>query len=108
MEPGTSYGKRHSTAKESPAKKRKLFDARRNTIQNVNQPNEKPSALSYLGTYNASISAIKQTLHGTVDQIIILMLFVRRAVKRNYDFRLATEMDIAEKFDDAVFAYAFI
>lgn len=74
-QPGTSYGKRHSTAKESPSKKLKLSDARSNMIQNVNQPNEKPSALSYLGTHKASISAIKQTLHGTVYQIIILMQF---------------------------------
>lgn len=55
-------------------------------------------------TYYAS--GLKRSLHGTIYQLKLLMLVVIRAIYEKYDFFcLATEMDIAEKFDDIVFKY---
>ncbi|XP_072380058.1 uncharacterized protein [Diabrotica undecimpunctata] len=51
-------------------------------------------------------SGLKTSLHGTVYQLQPLMLFVYRAHKNNYAyFDIATELDIAEKFDDVVITY---
>lgn len=55
------------------------------------------------GKYTAS--GIKSTLHGTIYQLKILMLFLKKGVDKGYQFSLATEMDKAEKFDDLVFEY---
>ncbi|XP_060527074.1 uncharacterized protein LOC132702465 [Cylas formicarius] len=49
-------------------------------------------------------SGVKRALHGTIFQLELLMLYASRG-KRCFDFRLATEMDAAEKFDDVVFQY---
>jgi hypothetical protein len=38
-------------------------------------------------------------------QLKLLMLFLKRGLDNNYSFKLATEMDAAEKFDDVVFIY---
>lgn len=54
-------------------------------------------------TYSAS--GPKHSLHGNIYQLKLLMLFLERGVDQNYDFRLATEWDAAEKFDDLVFKY---
>jgi hypothetical protein len=55
-------------------------------------------------TYTAS--ALKSSLHGTVYQLKLLMLFLKRGLKGyKRSFRLATEMHAAEKFDDVVFQY---
>jgi hypothetical protein len=54
-------------------------------------------------TYKASGS--KRTLHGVIYQLHLLILFLKRGIDNGYSFRLATEMDDAEKFDDVVFQY---
>lgn len=54
-------------------------------------------------TYEAS--GVKSALHGTIYQLNLLMLFLRRGLHKGYRFRLATEMNAAEKFDDLVFKY---
>ncbi|XP_037047444.1 uncharacterized protein LOC119082148 [Bradysia coprophila] len=51
-------------------------------------------------TYSAS--GLKLTLHGVTFQLKLLLLFMKRALLTGAKFRLATEMDAAEKFDDVV------
>jgi ankyrin repeat protein len=56
-------------------------------------------------TYMAS--GLKSSLHGTVYQLKLLMLFLKRGLNRyKRSFLLATEMDAAEKFDDVVLQYS--
>ncbi|WP_438456617.1 ankyrin repeat domain-containing protein [Wolbachia endosymbiont of Kerria lacca] len=50
-------------------------------------------------------SGLKTSFHGTVYQLKLLMLFLKRGLDQGYSFNLATEMDAAEKFDDVVFQY---
>lgn len=50
-------------------------------------------------------SGLKRSLHGIVYQLQLIMLFLHRGFKYNKDFKLAIEMDMAEKFDDVVFRY---
>lgn len=45
----------------------------------------------------------KRSFHGDIYQLKWLMLFLKRAVDREYSFRLATEMESATGFDDIVF-----
>ncbi len=52
-----------------------------------------------------SSSGLKKSLHGDVYQLKLLMLFLKRGIQNSYNFRLATEMDDAEKFDDVFFKY---
>jgi len=66
---------------------------KRSTISIADEPN----------TYSAS--GLKNTLHGNIYQLKLLMLFLKRGLDKGYFFRLATEMDDAEKFDDLVFEY---
>ncbi|WP_341813296.1 ankyrin repeat domain-containing protein [Wolbachia endosymbiont (group B) of Germaria angustata] len=54
-------------------------------------------------TYPAS--GLKHTLHGNIYQLKLLMLFLKRGLEEGYSFRLATEWDNAEKFDDLVFIH---
>jgi hypothetical protein len=55
------------------------------------------------GGYSAS--GLKGALPGDIYQLKLLMLFLHRGCEKEYEFRLATEMDAAEKFDDLVFQY---
>jgi tetratricopeptide (TPR) repeat protein len=55
------------------------------------------------GGYTAS--GVKSSLHGTVYQLKLLMLFLKRGLDIGHSFLLATEMNDAEKFDDVVFEY---
>lgn len=49
-------------------------------------------------------SGFKLSLHGIVFQLKLIMLFAFRAIENGLGpFRLASEMDAAEKFDDIVF-----
>lgn len=48
---------------------------------------------------------LKLSYHGVAYQIKLLMLFVKNGQTSKYNFRLATEMNAAEKFDDVVFKY---
>jgi len=48
---------------------------------------------------------LKSTQHGVAYQLKLHMLFAKRGKDLGYKFRLATEMDLAEKFDDLVFIY---
>ena len=50
-------------------------------------------------------SGLKHSLHGNIYQLKLLMLFLHRGLAKGYDFRLSTEWDAAEKFDDLVFKY---
>lgn len=50
-------------------------------------------------------SGVKSSLHGVAYQWKILMLMAKRCEQEGYAFRLATEMNAAEKFDDAVLLY---
>lgn len=54
-------------------------------------------------TYAAS--GAKRGLHGTIYQLKVIMLFVKEAEAKYNDFRVATEMNAFEKFDDLVFQY---
>lgn len=47
-------------------------------------------------------SGVKRALHGTIYQLKLLMLVFKRAFDRKRNFKLATELDDAEKFDDVV------
>lgn len=47
-------------------------------------------------------SGVKRALHGTIYQLVLLMLFLKRGFNSGLSFELATEMDDAEKFDDVV------
>lgn len=63
-----------------------------------------------LGNYEAleethETSELKNTLHGNIYQLKLLMLFLHRGYKQGYQFKLATEMKAAEKFDDWVLEY---
>jgi len=50
-------------------------------------------------------SGLKNSLHGIAYQWKLLMLFAFNSQQLGYDFRLATEMSAAEKFDDVVLQY---
>lgn len=65
--------------------------------------NDRKQKLKTSGGYSAS--GLKTSLHGTVYQLKLLMLFMKRGLDLGYKFRLATEMDAAEKMDDLVFRY---
>lgn len=52
--------------------------------------------------YNNS-SALTDTLHGTIYQTKLLMLFMYRGLKKQYQYYILTEMVAAQKFDDIVF-----
>jgi hypothetical protein len=52
-----------------------------------------------------SASGLKHTLHPIIYQFKLLMLFLKRGLDNGYHFRLETEMDAAERFDDLVFKY---
>ncbi|APR98544.1 ankyrin repeat domain-containing protein [Wolbachia endosymbiont of Folsomia candida] len=85
----TSSRKRaHSNGNEDNA-----VQGGRSKISILDKPNE----------YSAS--GLKHTLHGNIYQLKLLMLFLKRGLDKGYSFRLATEMDAAEKFDDLVFQY---
>jgi hypothetical protein len=64
---------------------------------------ESSNTLKGEGTYEAR--GLKDTLHGNIYQLKLLMLFLQRGYKQRYEFRLATEMEEAQKFDDLVFQY---
>jgi hypothetical protein len=65
-----------------------------------------PTSLDILsGPLHYKASGLKHTLHGVIYQLKLLMLFLKRGFDNGYTFRLATEMDDAEKFDDVVFCY---
>ena len=52
-----------------------------------------------------SKGGLVHSLHGNIYQLKLLMLFLYRGLDKKYAFRLATEWDAAEKFDDLVFEY---
>jgi ankyrin repeat protein len=56
-------------------------------------------------SFNYKASGLKDTLHGDIYQLKLLMLILNRGLHKGYSFRFATEMDDAEKFDDIVFRY---
>lgn len=47
----------------------------------------------------------KNLIHGFICQLKWLMLFLKRAMDKEYSFRLATELRLAASFDDLVFQY---
>lgn len=60
---------------------------------------------SLKGQEHYPASGLKNTLHGNVYQLKLLMLFLKTALNKGYSFKLATEMNDAEKFDDVVLRY---
>lgn len=51
-------------------------------------------------------SGLRNTLHGNVFQLRLLMLFLTRGLRMNYNFKLDTEMPgKGGKFDDLIFTY---
>lgn len=60
-------------------------------------------ALAQAGNYTAS--GLKNTLHGNIYQLKLLIWFFHCAFTRHCSFRLATEMDQAKKFDDCVLIF---
>lgn len=48
---------------------------------------------------------LKNSLHGDIYQLKLLMLFLLRGVKNNYQFKLATEHEGVGAFDDVYFEY---
>jgi hypothetical protein len=50
-------------------------------------------------------SELKRALHGSVYQLKVLMLFLKRGLTNGYSFKLATEFAPAGKFDDVFFQY---
>lgn len=90
---------------------------RQGSSEDLDVPVKKVSKFeNHPGTHSSSIvvemqsgeylaSGIKSTLHGTIYQLKLLMLFLKKGLDRGYEFSLATEMDAAEKFDDLVFEY---
>ena len=50
-------------------------------------------------------SGVKRSLHGMAYQWKLLMLFAYNSHQLGYDFRLATEINAAEMFDDVVLQY---
>lgn len=70
---------------------------------NTNSDSRTDFILDKSTTYRAS--GTKLALHGIIYQAKLLGLFAKRGKDNHYDFRLATEMDSAGKFDDVVFTY---
>jgi hypothetical protein len=52
---------------------------------------------------DSAMSGLRATLHGNVYQLRLLMLFMWRALQNGVQFRLATELSRAAKFDDVVY-----
>ncbi|XP_030766605.1 uncharacterized protein LOC115890497 isoform X2 [Sitophilus oryzae] len=52
-----------------------------------------------------AVSGLKTSLHGTIYQLQLLMSLLNRGLNKYDHFDLATEMNKAEKFDDAVIRY---
>ena len=49
---------------------------------------------------------LKNTLHGNVFQLKLLMLFLIRGIAAGYQFQLGTEMpEVGGKFDDLIFKF---
>lgn len=61
--------------------------------------------LLFTGNEEYKSGCLKDTLHGVVYQLKLLMLFLSRSCKEQYHFDLATERDDAGKFDDVVLEY---
>ncbi|XP_055306289.1 uncharacterized protein LOC129570622 [Sitodiplosis mosellana] len=117
-QPSTST-KRHTSVKnedetiEKRAKKGVQTDPKTSdTFTNAsgNTANENETNITKCSTTEDGLSVydtsgLKTSLHGIVYQVKLLMLFLNRGHKLEYEFDLATEMDAAEKFDDVVFRY---
>ncbi len=84
------------------SKKRVRFQSNQEDIGALNI-RQSTSFLDKPNKYAAS--GVKNSLHGCIYQLKLLMLFLKRGLDKGYSFRLATEMDAAEKFDDLVFEY---
>jgi hypothetical protein len=77
--------------------------------ENISASTEPPASQSQslsCGSIKYKGSGLKNSLHGIAYQLRLIMLFIKRGLDNGYSFRLAAEMDDAEKFDDLVFRYA--
>jgi hypothetical protein len=63
------------------------------------------SATILTGTLEHASTGLRKTLHGNTYQLKLLMLFLKRGLDEKWSFQLATEMDLADKFDDVVFKH---
>ncbi|CAF1057072.1 unnamed protein product, partial [Brachionus calyciflorus] len=72
----------------------------------VNHSKDNSSVDKFRDNLEIPSKGSKDTQHGIIFQLKLLMLLLWRAKEINeYEFRLATEMDEAGKFDDVVFQY---
>ena len=71
-------------------------------MKNSDNGNSAPNTIK---TLEYAASGVKRALHGTIYQLILLMLVFKRGIDKKLIFRLATEMDAAEKFDDVVIGW---
>ena len=58
-----------------------------------------------VGESDYAASGLKNTTHGVIYQVKLLLLFLKRGFDRKYLFKLATDLDAGEKFDDVVLQY---
>jgi len=76
----------------------------RNDIS-LNPPSKRPKvSINYKDTEYPS-SGLRDSIHGVLYQLNLLILFSKRAHDKGFSFRLATEMNSAVKFDDLVLEY---
>lgn len=97
--------------RQSHLKRQRNSDVALDNIENVLDEDEfskkiklNPGPLYDFPLYHKS-GGLKHSLHGAIYQLKLHMLMLNRALRKGYNFRLATEMDDAEKFDDLVFIY---
>nr|CAH0105441.1 unnamed protein product [Daphnia galeata] len=76
-------------------------------LDNGPQPIEPSNEDCNTETENSSASSgLKNTEHGNIFQLKLLMLFLIRGIASGYEFKLGTEMPkVGGKFDDLIFKY---
>ncbi len=76
-------------------------------LQRINQPlGQASGSVRQVGNAETHpAGGLKHSFHGNLYQLKLNMYFYYRALALNYYFRLATEWEDAEKFDDLVFQY---
>ncbi|KAJ6648821.1 Ankyrin-3 [Pseudolycoriella hygida] len=73
-----------------------------NVLQNTNRTEYSLDSMNGSRELSYQASGVKLALHGIVYQLKLLMLVLKRAFDKKQNFKLATELDDAEKFDDVV------
>lgn len=106
MEEGVADNNQRNDDDGGRSKKRPLDDDAMDVDDVVVEPKKpKPAQTASIADETYDAGGTKNALHGTIYQLKMLMRFVERGTSLNYKFRLATEMNAAEKFDDLMFNY---